>query len=484
MGRLVNILTLLLIGSILSRNLTIQDYGLYHNVWLLVGVGVPLFLFGLPVSINYFISPVTGAERDSRLLQHVIVIFALACLFLLVGGGIWMLHGLGWLRFAAVIVDFLPFAVAIGFGMIACGFWEPFLVIYGRHKGLAASMLLFSALHLAAVLGGWFVGGTLWWIFACLAASVAIRFCVSFAVLIKVTQPFSRPFYLEKLGEVGGYVWQVGIRDGLGVLAKFADKLIFVPIFTQAQYAVYINGAWEVPAVVIIVDAMVAVLLPELRVAFHRGDLGRMRELMHFAARRIALLLFPVAAGSFMIAPEMIVLLFGEPFRESGDIFRILVLLVPFRVSVATFVLLAAGQTKAVLIGTMIDLLLAVTVGLALIPWLGMWGPAVALLFSTFCQVSFYLHGAASVIGVTVAGVLPWRSLGRLALLSCGVAVLSSFLVQFDQAVANVFAAGCAYLLLLLLFGYGFRLFDAEERELVSSAFAVARGKLGLTARE
>ena len=478
LGRLLNTLTLLLVGVMLSHALTKAEYGLYQQVWLLIGVAVPLFLFGLPVSINFFLAPLTGGQRHAELIQHVGVILGLALVFLAAVGGFWGLLLAGWINLAGEVVDLLPFAAAIGFGMIACGFWEPFLVIYGHHKALAGSMLLFSSLHLLAVLGGWYVGQSLWWVFACLSGSVAVRLFVSFGVLIERTRPFTRQLPLNGIRELARYVWPVGVRDGFGVLAKYADKVIFLAFFTTAEYAVYINGAWEVPVVGIIVDAMVAVLLPELRVAYHRGDLARMRDLMHFAARRIAFLLFPVAAGAFVIAPDLLALVFGDAYRESGDVFRILVLLVPFRVSIATLVLLAAGRTRAVLLGTVIDLVLAVGVGLALIPWIGMWGPAIALVFSTFCQVCFYLIKAASAIEESVAGLLPWRAMGRLTLLSCGVAYVASQFLRFAEPVANVLVSGGVFVMLLLLLGFGLRMFDATERGLVVAAFAAARGNL------
>lgn len=480
LGRLSSVASLLLVGAILSRSLSPAQYGHYQLVWMYLNIAVPLFLFGTPVSITYFLAPLEGAARHRRAAQHVLLIGLLAAFFALCGGGLWL--------WCAPLLDMppevwrlVPMAVLIGSGMIACGFLEPVLIVYGRHRILAGSLIVFSSVHLAAVLAGWLVGGSLWSIFACLSCATALRVGWSYLFLFRLLRPLSLGSLRHPLTEQLRYAWRIGIREGIEALSRFSDKLVFVSFFTATQFAFYFNGAWELPIVGIAVSSLVAVLLPEWRVAYRRGEMDRVLALMHFAARRLALLLFPTAAFAFVTAPELMSLVFGDAYRASSGVFRVFLFLLPLRVSTAGRVLLAANRTRAVLLGTVVDLVVAVGLGLALIPSLGTLGPAVALIVSTACQTGLYNWRAAAAIQRPLLDLLPWGALGRLVLSSVIAALGASFLVRFESAALNLLAAGSVFVLLMAALGLGLRLFEAEERGVVIGLWrrVASRGRAG-----
>ena len=483
LGRLSHTAALLLVGAILSRALSPAEYGQYQRAWVCLNIAIPLFLFGMPVSLSYFLAPAEGTARDRRAAQHVLLIVLCAALFALGAGALWM--GAAALSIPVEVQALMPAAILIGAGMIACGFLEPVLIVYGRHRVLTGSLLLFAALHLTAVLAGWFLGGSLEWIFACLGGSVVLRVVWSYLLLFRLLRPLSLDLVRQPLADPLKYAWRVGLRDGIEVLSRFVDKLIFLAFFTTAQFALYHNGAWEIP-VVIFVHSLLAVLLPELRVAYSRGDMGEVLHLMHFAARRVALVLFPAAAFAFSVAPELTSFLFGEHYRDSGAFLRVFLLLLPLRVSTAGLVLLAANRTRAVLLGTAVDLVLAAALGVGLIPWLGTLGPAVALVVSTACQVGFYNWRAATVIGRPLPEILPWAALGRLALASGAAGLGAALCVGFESALLNLMTAGIVFALLLGGLGLGLGLFDAGERALLGAAArsAAARCRSVLLSRD
>ncbi len=414
------------------------------------------------------------------MLQHVLLILCMAFLFLGGIGGLgaaWRptLFGIG-----LDIVPLLPIA-AVGFGLIACGFWEAFLIVYNKPQWLAISLFFFSLIHLSAVLLGYFVGKSLEWIFLCLSLSVMLRFIVVFSVLWKMLRPLAFRFRRDWLHKQLRYVWPVGLREGIGVLARFSDKLLFIlstsyfPYFNASHFAYYYNGAWELPVAGMLVDSMRVVLQPELRDAYHRKDTRYIVSLMHFASRRIAFFIFPLAAFSFVVGPDLMSFLFGEPYRASGGYFRVFTLILLCRVSTASLVLLAADRAGSVLFGTVLDLFIAVGVGFALIPLLGPFGPAVGLVCSTYCQVAYYMWKASRVIGHPLRTILPWGTLGKLALFNGGIGACTSFFLIFDSAVSNIIISGAVFGVLLLVGGVGLGRFEPEERELIRTAREVAK---------
>ena len=476
LGRLANAASLLLVAAVLSRALSAAEYGQYQLVWMYLNIAIPLFLFGTPVSVSYFLAPLEGAARDRQACRHVCLILLLAALFAMGAAGLWM-GGAGLLDLPPEGRRLAPLAILIGTGMIACGFLEPVLIVYGRHRILAGSLILFSAVHLLAVLAGWLAGGSVWSIFASLSCATGLRVVWSYLLLFRLVRPFSFGSLRHLPGEQLKYVWPIGVREGIEALSRFSDKLVFTAFFTTTQFAFYFNGAWELPIAGIVVSALMAVLLPEWRVAYRRGDMDRVLALMHFAARRLALVLFPTAAFAFSAAPELMSLFFGEGYRASGDVFRVFLFLLPLRVSTAGRVLLAANRTRAVLLGTMVDLVVAVGLGLALIPWLGTLGPAVALIVSTSCQTALYNWRAAAAIDRPLSALLPWRALGRLGLSSITAALGASFFLRFETAALNLLTAGAVFVLLMAVLGLGLRLFEAEERGLVIGFWRMAAAR-------
>lgn len=475
LGRLAGISVLLLVNVILARNLPSADYGYYQQIWVLLNVAIPLFLFGLPVSINFFIPPLSGQERNNLMLQHVLLNLCMAFLFLGCVGGLGAAYRSTLFGIGPDIVPLLPIA-AIGFGMIVCGFWEAFLIVYNKPKWLAISLVFFSLIHLSAVLLGYFIGKSLEWIFIGLSLSVMFRFIVVFLTLWRMLQPCSFRFRRDWLHKQLRYIWPVGLREGVGVLTKFSDKLLFIlsasyfPYFNASTFAYYYNGAWELPVVGILVDSIFLVLQPELRGAYHRKDTRYIVSLMHFAARRIAFFIFPLAAFSFVVGPDLMSFLFGASYRVSGDYFRVFTLILLCRVSTAGLVLLAADRAGSVLFGTVLDLFIAVVVGFALIPLVGPFGPAIGLVCSTYCQVGYYMWKASRVLGTPLRDILPWSTLGKLVLVNGGIGVCSSFFLIFDSAVSNIIISGAVFGVLFLIGGMGLGWFEPEERDLLRTA--------------
>ena len=463
-------LNLLLIQILLSRNLSLADYGRYHQVWLVLNIAIPLFLFGLPAGISYFLPRVSGRDRHSFMLQYALLILCLAGVCAV---GLYSLAPVlaPWLG-GPELIPLLRVAAFIGLGLIASGFWEPFLIVYDRHKWLAGSLMLFALVYLAAVLFGRFVAQSLLWIFISLAVFATFRVTVVFAVLFRLTQPTGFRFRRDWFRRQVTYALPIGLRDGVGVLSRWSDKLIITTYGTSAQYAHYVNGALELPLVGLLADSVVAVVLPEFSAAFHRRDTAEILRLMHLTARRLALFVFPAAAFSIVVGPDFTTALFGAEYRLSGDYFRVFAMILPVRFATGAYVLLAAGRPERVLYGAILDIVLAVSLGIALYPWIGPFGPAVALVFSTYCQVTYNFWQAGRALHTPVRALAPWRVLGRVALVSALSGAFAGLFLLFQHPMVNLVVAGAAFAAAFGVLGFGLRLLDSDEREAVGQVLA------------
>ena len=129
----------------------------------------------------------------------------------------------------------------------------------------------------------------------------------------------------------------------VGAFSRQIDKLIISGYFTSREYAIYANGAMELPLARILNAAVMSVLMPELVVLYNRGEYQKMLALWHRSIRKVSLIILPVMVFLFIFAREFLVLLYSEKYLESAGIFQIYLLTLPIRVTTFGSVLLAAG---------------------------------------------------------------------------------------------------------------------------------------------
>lgn len=468
LGRLSNAAALLLVNVFLARALPDADVGSFQKVWVLLTVWVPLFVFGLPLAMSYFGPTLPTAERGRFLAQQVLLSWLSAALFaaaVLLGA-----ETVARYQGDPHLAVLLRLAVPLGTALIATGFWEPLLIVYGRHRWLAVSLAVFSLLHVTAVVLGWLVSGSVRGIYVALGAYAALRFAVCAAGLVHVARPLPLGWRGDWLRQQVRYALPLGLRDGIGAVSRATDKLIASFRVSAEQFGYYVYGALELPLIGLVVDATLAVLLPELAGAHQRGERARVVELMRLAARRIGLLVFPVCVLSLVVAEPLMALLFGGAYRQSAPYFRVFALLLLCRVSTSGTVLMAAGRPGLVLVGSVLDMVLAAGLGLALLPRLGLIGLAVGLLVSTYCQVAYYLYQAARVLGEPMRRLVPWLDLARLLLVSAAAGAAAALSARFDAALPNLAAMGLCFALVFLGAGYFGRGFGADERAAVRRA--------------
>ncbi len=469
-GRLGNITILIVVNVFLSRSLSLADYGHYQQIWLFLNIAVPMFLFGFPISINFFLPGLDKNKQDQFVIQTVGIILSLAFLF------------------AALSFIFAPYiahhflkndsltplvhlAAWIGFGLIGSGFIDIFLINYHRHKWLGSSLILFATVFLLAVLGGQFIGQSLYWIFVCLTIFALFRLTYSLVLLLKVLNSYHWHWRQDWFRRQIRYVAPVGLRDGIDITSLWADKLLITTFFAPQQFARYFNGAIEAPVIDLVVQSTLKVLMPDFAAAYHRQEPDEVVGLLQLAARRIAVIIFPIAVFFIVVGPDLMVFLFGESYRISGGYFRIFSMIIFCRAAAGGTVLLATGHTRLLLYGTFLDIFLLLSLSFILMPIMGLYGPALASVIGTYCQSMYNLWQVSRVIDRPLRRLLPWRSLGRLLLFSVIIGIVSMAVKQWDNSFLNLMSAGFLFSGLYLFGGIFLRIFDGVELDVLQKVW-------------
>jgi O-antigen/teichoic acid export membrane protein len=203
-------------------------------------------------------------------------------------------------------------------------------------------------------------------------------------------------------------------------LTQRTDVVVLGLLLTASDAGVY-NVAYRIIYLTFFLPYFGGLAVFPIASRLYPHALSDLRQLYQRSMRVTVLLAIPVAAGVWLVAPELVPLLFGPEFRDSVMVLRMLsplLVLAAFEVIVGPFLTAIdrqAQRTRAEWAAAAVN----VICNLALVPAFGMHGSAVAALGSETVMVALFLWFGRDVLGSS----LPWS---RIAVATVGV---TAFLV-------------------------------------------------------
>jgi len=191
-----------------------------------------------------------------------------------------------------------------------------------------------------------------------------------FTVPIRLNLAVVRPVFARS--------WPLMLTTLLG-LSIYNLDLVFLKFFHDTSQVGYYHAAYVLISFIGILGNTTRLsLLPTL--VRLRGNQLRQQELFQATTAAMFAVGFPIAVGGYLLAPQMIELVFGIDYEASSVVLQLLVWSIPvlFLRSVFQAALVARGLQDRVLRMTCWAALLNVLANLVMIPRYGMYGAAVA----------------------------------------------------------------------------------------------------------
>jgi O-antigen/teichoic acid export membrane protein len=405
----------------LARLLTRSGFGEYRQAWLPFNLLFPVMALGLPVSILYFLPRIdVGARRI--LVRRTTAL--LACL-----GGI--LTCALWLGAPAIAAAFhnsnlAPFIRLFAFYALLTlpiAHVQQVLVAGGRHSSAAWLTGITAALQAVATVGAAWLSGKVEWVLAAVVLS-AVPMLLAGLALMEVGPPADRTKPVPSLSDHLRYSVTVALA---GLVLAFGRQIgqVVVSVFHPARdFAVYAVGAFEVPVLGVFTVSVITTLVPVFSDLSHRDKWLELMRVWHESIRMLSLVVFPLFVLLFVLADQVIVLLFSRVYSESVLIFRLFLLLLPMRVTVYSALLQAAGKTRSLAIGAGGFLLVNAVLSVALVRVLGIAGPAVAQVASQYGLATYFLIEVCRAVKTGLRSVMPWAEINRLFALCAVIGVV------------------------------------------------------------
>jgi len=460
-GQALTALVGLVIAAVLTRVFTQQDYASYRQTLLAYTFAVPFVTLGFDRALFYFLP---GDEKRSRgiLVENLLWLFGagvLLSLFLLIGG-----NRLLAIRFANPDLDRLlllllpyPMLMLPATSLAAC-------LMASNHTEEVAGFNVGSRLLMCFVI---VVPCILWATPATAIIGMVVGAIVTTSVaLILMFRACSKGSWrptVEGIKKQIRFSIPLGLATLVGSVSLTLDQVMVAAICTPAVFAVYVNGAMEIPLIGMITGSTTSVLIVDYARLYNEGHISEIISLIHRAMIKCAIILFPSMVFLMCMAPELMCFVFGASYASSAIPFRIYLLMLPVRVLTFGAVLQATGHSRKVLIQSALSL-----VTNALFLWWAIhhFGPLLAPIGPVMSLYLFALPYLVFTIGAvlrcSVVVLCPWGELAKLMGVSCLAAPILVALKYFGAGLpygvlllSAVILYGVITLIGLFVFGWG-----------------------------
>lgn len=457
---------------ICSRVLAPIEYGSYRQFFTVYELAVPVLGMGLSQAIFYFYARSKSRQEVFWIVFKILfftnLLFAVA---VAIFGRIFseaVFH-------SEILANCLPALVPFTFASLLLPvLWATF-VDTGKVKSLAVFNTLYVLLLALIVSAVAFYLKDVFYILVARTLLVCFFVIVLFFYLRK--DLFGASFEAGKGGLVSEYrvvdilkySVPLGGASAAAMLSQQIDKIIVSYFSTPEIFAIYANGAMEIPLIAIFTGALATASISDLSRKVKDHKIEDALVVFRSIASTSALILIPALVYFQFCAEDFMVFLFGNQYIESAAPFRIYLLLIPARLVFFGPVLIAFGKTKQVLQRSSIELILTTLTGVLLTKYFGYQGAAFSIVIVTYCwSVAFNIKQLRACFAVTTRELLPYKQIGKkliISLLAVPVLFLPSALELTDVKL-RILASFSIYSVSILILFYIFR--DSDFVRVVS----------------
>lgn len=315
-----------LIPLVVVRFLNLESVGVYRQSFQVITNAMSLLSLGVAMSAFYFLS--REAEKRAAAVFNILLFHfttgGLAFVALLIFPQI-----LGRLFQSPEMTALAPLIGAvIWIGMIAV-FLET-IAVANQETLLSTVFIIFAQISKTILI----ISAVVYFdsVEAILYAAVIQAVIQSTILLFYLNSRFPRfwsSFNFAFMREHLAYALPFGFAGVLWVMQNDLHAYFVGWRFSDAEYAVYAYGCFQVPLITMLAESVIAVLIPQMSRLQMTDDRPEMIRLTGRTMQKLALFYFPLFVFLMIASEALIVTLFTREYLASVPIFRINLLLLP-----------------------------------------------------------------------------------------------------------------------------------------------------------
>lgn len=476
-GRLLAMPLAFLVPIILARRFSIEEFGYYKQIFLIFNVLLPIIDFGITNSLFYFI-PRYLDTKNSIVGQTIFLTF-ISCtictgLFFLMPG-----------KIAVVFTKDFQISSLIPLLGIFTILWhlsnilEVILII--EKKAFRAGVLTFfsEAVRSVSSILVVFFGGNIKHILIALVAVGGCR-CALMAYYLLRNYDIDWRIRFGSVKQQLIYSIPFGAAVIVNGLVNNVHQYIVSVTNSSAEYAIFAIGCFQLPLIGVLIDSVAKTSL--VRMAELRNYPNAFEEIaiiVSNSCRKLWLITFPIFVIFFIVAEELIEILFTDQYMASVPIFRIFIFIIPLSALLIQHVPRVFDETKFIFMNNVSVLILSVLLCSVGARYFGMAGVALGFVVAQAAWKIVFFMRCTKLLRCDLYKILPYKKM----LYSCAVLIPGGGVAFFTKKIGgdNVYASiGIAILVFSVYCYYAYkclRVLDEEDKVALTSLIVNVRLK-------
>lgn len=445
-----------LLPLILVRQLSVNEFGDYRAVWLLAGTVTAVAPFYLPQVLIYFLPRSDPAQVATR-------VASTAVMLTILGAGSALLvfalrHQLpdglaGSLGSSAIVLGFLA-------AWVPASLLDTLAIAQGRTR-LQAALTTAVAVARTIIIGG--LALVYQDLGAVLAGVLVVALLKVFALVLVSTDVFawwkaSLPVVRSHLA----YALPFALGNAFFLLRIQVDQWIVLSKFPTAVFAAFSIAGIAVGLTNLVRQPVLNAFMPAISSMLGHGEKVAARALIGHSFTAVGLALAPFLGFLIVLAPDLVSIVYTAEYAAATPIMQLYLIGQLATIFGGGHLLLVLGQGRSAVAISALSLAVAAASGYAGALLLGPIGAALGSISSLWVGEALALWRAASVLSVTMRGLVSARSGLRVLAVACGAVMLALLMLEriplAGGTVQHLLAAALVYVVVVLVLGMALRL--------------------------
>jgi O-antigen/teichoic acid export membrane protein len=463
LGRVFAFGVMLFVPVVNSRALSLDHYGYYHQFWLMFETVTPMFILGFPRSLLYYFPRADSREEKSiYVTQTVFYLFVAAIAAVVVYGILGKTLGPG---LGGMIRAFYWRLCFFTVCMLLSRHMEELFVADRQIERQSVWYVVTASMRAGVVMVvSWYtrnVDAIIW----ALAVYSGVRAAFALVYTKVVYRPSLRQVSFPTIREQLSFALPLGMMGIATLLLTQTDKFIITRYLGRDEFAIYAQGAFQLPFVMIIASSVANVAFPVLARYQKDGKFAEFLDLWKRAWLKTAVLFFPLFVFFMATAEQFIVIMFTEKFITATPVFRLYLVLFLKATTDYGGVLTAFKKQDYLFRILAVAIAANLVLSLVLFHFYGRLGVPVSTLITFFAVGVLAVRKGGHLLGKSFRQVVPWN--GLTARMACavapGVALYVLYGTNGEPAISVYATAAIAYFAAYFALCWVFRLLNWED---------------------